>query len=113
MDMAKGANLALALLLEFAMLAAFGYWAFGAAHGGWVGAIAAGVIIAVAIALWAVWGAPKSTRRLRMPGLLVFKIVMFGLAVIGLWVAGQPVWAPVLAVATAINLLLANVWGQQ
>lgn len=111
--MAKGANLALALLLEFAMLAAFGYWAFGAAHGGWTGAVAALVIIAIAIGLWAVWGAPKSVRRLKMPGLLVFKIVMFGLAVIGLWAAGQPVWALVLAVATAINLLLANIWGQQ
>jgi hypothetical protein len=113
MDVAKAVNLALALALEFAMLAALGYWAFGLAHGGWMGAVAAAIAIAAAIALWAIWGAPKSARRLKMPGLLLFKIVIFGLAVTCLWVAGQPVWAVALALLTALNLALAGLWGQQ
>ena len=112
MDILKTGNLGLAFALELVMLAAFGYWAFAAAPGGWLSWLAALAIVAVVIAIWAVWGAPKSTRRLKMPGLLVFKIAIFGLAVIGLWVAGQPVWALALAVVTAINLVLAGLWGQ-
>lgn len=112
MDILKAGNLGLAFALELVMLAAFGYWAFAAAPGGWLSWLAALAIIAVAVAIWAVWGAPKSARRLKMPGLLVFKIAMFGLAVVGLWVAGQPVWALMLAVVTAINLVLAGLWGQ-
>ena len=112
MDTLKTGNLGLAFALELVMLAAFGYWAFAAAPGGWLSWLAALAIIVAAIAIWALWGAPKSARRLKMPGLLVFKIAMFGLAVIGLWVAGQPVWALMLAVVTAINLVLAGLWGQ-
>ena len=112
MDILKAGNLGLAFALELVMLLAFGYWAFSAAPGGWLSWLAALAIIATAVAIWAIWGAPKSARRLKMPGLLVFKVVIFALAVIGLWVAGQPVWALVLAVVTAINLVLAGLWGQ-
>jgi hypothetical protein len=112
MNTLKGANLALAFVLELLMLVAFACWAFVAGHGSWAGTLAAVVIVVVAIALWAIWGAPKSARRLKMPGLLVFKLVIFGLAVVGLWAAGQPVWAVLLALLTALNLVLAGLWDQ-
>jgi len=109
----KSANLALAFAIEIVMLVALGFWALVAAPGGWVGWLAALAVVAVAIVLWAIWGAPKSTRRLKMPGLRVFKIGMFGAAVVALWAAGQPVWATIFAAAVALNLVLARAWGQE
>jgi len=113
MDILKAANLALAFAIEIVMLVALGFWALVAAPAGWVGWLAALAVVAVAIALWAIWGAPKSARRLKMPGLLMFKIGMFGAAALALWVAGQPLWAAVFAVAVALNLVLAQAWGQE
>ena len=63
--MVKQANLALALLLELGVLAALAYWGFA------TGAtillkIALGIgTPAAAILIWAIWGAPRSRRRLQ------------------------------------------------
>ena len=65
-DLLKRVNLGLAFVLELVMLVAFGYRAYFAAPGGWLSWLAALVIVAVAIGLWAIWGAPKSARRLKL-----------------------------------------------
>ena len=110
--LAMGANLALAFAIELMMLAALGYWAFGAAPGGWLSWLAALAIVAVAIGLWAVWGAPTSATRLKMPLLLLFKIIMFGAGVLALWAAGQSALALWFAALVVLNLVLAGVWAQ-
>jgi hypothetical protein len=112
LDIIRIANLALAFLLELAMLAALGYWAFRAAPGGWLSWAAAVVVVAIAIGLWAAWGAPKSATRLAMPALLVFKIVMFGAAAIALFASGQAMWAALFAVLAVLHLALAAAFGQ-
>ena len=110
--LAMGANLALAFAIELMMLAALGYWAFGAAPGGWLSWLMAVAIVALAIGLWALWGAPTSATRLQMPWLLVFKIVMFGAGIVALWAAGQYSLALWFAGLVALNLVLAGIWGQ-
>lgn len=70
-------------------------------------------VIAAAIVLWAIWAAPRSATRLKMPWLYVFKIAIFAVGVAALVVAGQPVWAAVFGALVALNLGLGLLWGQE
>lgn len=111
MQAIKTLNLVLAFALELAMLAAFAI--AGLRLGGWMGWVAAVVAVVAGIALWAVFGAPRSPRRLQGNALLGFKVAMFGLAVVALAVAGEPGLAIAFGVLAAANLLLARAWGQE
>ena len=73
----------------------------------------AAVLVGVAIALWARWGAPKSATRLKRPQRVLFKAVMLEGGAAALTLAGQPVWAAVVAATVAVNLTLAWLWGQE
>lgn len=113
MAILKGANLLLAFLLELAMLAAFGYWAHGVADAAWLRWPLVVLMVGMLTALWAVVAAPKSPRRLGLPGLTLFKIGIFGLAALALAGAGQSAWGIALAAAAAVNIALARLWGQE
>ena len=113
MNTLKLINLALAFALELVMLAAFGIFAFAVLPDSWWRFVLAVVLIGVAIALWARWGAPKSATRLKLPQRVLFKGVMLELGAVALVLAAEPVWAAVFAAAIAINLALAWLWGQQ
>ena len=65
----------------------------------------------VAAVVWGIFVAPKAVVK-RRPLALILKLVLFGLAVVALGVAGQPALAGVFAVATVINLLLLEVLGR-
>ena len=97
-------NAALAFLLELAMLAALGLWAFHSTPGGWLSWLAAVAIVAAAILIWAVWAAPRSKTRLPPLPLLALKALLFGCAAIGLAAAGQAPLGVVLAAIAAVNL---------
>lgn len=99
------ANLALAFLLELAAL--FGFALLGALlPDSWVRLAGGALAMAAFIGLWAVFAAPRSKRRLKMPALLWFKLGMFALAAAGFVAAGQAIWAGVFAVLVALNLAL-------
>jgi Protein of unknown function (DUF2568) len=110
---ARNANLALAFIVELAMLAAF---ALGALSLGldpllrWIVAIA---VVAAVVTAWAVWAAPRAAGRLRGRALAAFKIGLFALATLALLAAGFAGWAITFAVAAALNLVLAWIWDQQ
>lgn len=110
--MSRTLNLALALLLELCMLAALAYW--GATVGdGWLVGLVLGIgSPVVAVVLWTFLAAPNSPRRLPQPWLLMFKVVIFGLAALALANAGQSALAVVFALVVAVNLTLAWVWKQ-
>jgi len=83
----KGANLALAFLLELCALGAFGYWGFktGNAMFSKIGlGIGAPLLAAV---VWGIFVAPRAA----VPGLLRFVIqaLFFGLAALGLVATGH------------------------
>src|SRR4051794_3958036 len=97
MSALPAANLALKFLLELGAFAAFAYWGTIAADG------ARGVVLAVAapalaVGLWSVFAAPKSQRRLGRAARVPFELGVFGLAVVALFAAGQPVAAIVFGV---------------
>ena len=108
----RSANLLLAFSLELAMLAAF--FAAGLALPlGWLRYALAAALVGLAIATWGVWAAPRAgKRRLKMPALLWFKLLMFALATAAWWVAGQGFIGSIFGVLAAINLMAASALGQ-
>jgi hypothetical protein len=108
----RAANLALAFLLELAMLVAFGYWGSQAGETtmtriGW----GIGIPLLVAV-LWGIFMAPNSSRRLQGAAYLALKSVLFGLAVVALIVVSSPALGITFGVVVAINTVLLYVWPQ-
>jgi hypothetical protein len=101
-----GLNATLAFLLELALLAA------AVAIGLLLPApLAVRVVVAVllpvlVIAVWALAVAPRAPRRLAPGPRLLVETVLFALAVAGLAVLGQVLWAVVLTVLVAIRIAL-------
>jgi hypothetical protein len=108
----KGANLALAFLLELCALGAFGYWGFktGSATlskvGFGIGAPLLGALI------WGVFVAPRAA--VPVPGLLRFVIqaLFFGFAALGVATTGHRTLAWVFVAIVVVNAILAYIWGQ-
>ena len=61
---------------------------------------------ALAIAVWAVFAAPRSERRMAMPARACLELGVFGLAAVGLLVAGAPAAALLLAVLSLVSAAL-------
>ena len=101
----RGVTLTVRFLCELAMLAALAYWGFtvGDGIGTWVLGLGAPLMAAV---VWGAWVAPKARWPVPMPVRVVIELVLFGAAVGGLTVAGQPVLAVVLGVAALVTSLL-------
>ena len=109
--MLKASNLALKFFLELAAFAALAYW--GATVGeGAVAVLLAVAAPAVAIALWAVFAAPKSRRRLPRGPRVAFELAVFGLAALALLAAGSTGAAAVFAALALVNVALLAAWGQ-
>jgi hypothetical protein len=67
---------------------------------------------ALAIGLWAVFAAPKSSRRLDRAARVPFELGVFGLAAVALLAAGKPAGAVVFAVLAAVNAALLAAFDQ-
>ena len=74
----------IAFSLEMAMLAALGYWGFLEGKKAPLKYVLGLGLPIAAIALWAMWAAPKSSSRLEQPYLLLFKLVLYGITTFGL-----------------------------
>jgi hypothetical protein len=108
----SAANLALAFFLELAMLVSFGYWGFWAGKSGMARlGLGLGVPL-LAAAIWGIFMAPKSSRRLQGGAYLALKLALFGLAVAALIVAGSPALGVAFGVVVAVNTVLLYLWEQ-
>lgn len=112
MTIAKSANLALSFILELCMLIALGYWGFKTGN-----AVLTQILLCLgapllAAAVWGVLLAPASPRRLREPFHLTLELIIFALAIVALYIAGQPTLAGIFAVVYVINVVLRLVWRQ-
>jgi hypothetical protein len=106
----RGANLALAFLLELCALGTFGYWGFktGSATLSKFGlGIGAPLLAAV---VWGVFVAPRAA----VPELLrfVIQVLFFGSAALGLSTTGHRTLAGVFVAIVVVNAILAYMWGQ-
>ncbi|MGC9369743.1 MAG: YrdB family protein [Paracoccaceae bacterium] len=107
-----GMNHALAFLVEVAALIAVGRAGFRVAGGGTAGWIAASLAVLSVGALWYRFAAPNAPGRLEMPGLLILKAGVFGLATAAWWYASSPGLAVGFAVAAAAQLAVALAIGE-
>lgn len=106
----RTANLALKFGLEIAAVAAFAIW--GAAAGGAAGVALAIVSPAAMIAVWTLFAAPRSSRRLVPAARIPLELSIFTLAAIGLVAAGYEGVAVAFGVPAVLNALLLTVFGQ-
>jgi hypothetical protein len=113
MSILKTVNLGLSFLLELCLLATLGYSGFRIGSGIWM-QILMGIGIPLCVAaLWGVFRSPRSTRGLLGIRGLLFEVVLFGLAVSGLYYIGQPVLATSLGLVFALNKVLVIAWRQE
>ena len=109
MQLFKTFHLMLAFTLELALLAALGYWGFHNRKMPEKYLLGVGAPI-LAVILWWIWAAPKSANRLQQPGLLLFKISLFGLAAFGLYRSGQSGPALLLMVLAVLSAVWEFLW---
>ncbi|HEU0027454.1 MAG TPA: YrdB family protein [Ktedonobacterales bacterium] len=104
-------NLAVAFLVELAALAALGYWGVQVGNGT-AAKIALGVgAPLLMIVAWWLFIAPRAVVTVPRLVNLALRILVFGLAVAALAVAGRPDWAWVFGVVVAANLALVRALG--
>jgi len=105
----RGGNLLLAFVVELAMLAGFAVAGWAATPILWLRIVLTIALPGLAIAMWAIWAAPKAKKRRLKPGpLLMFKLTIFSAATIAWWLAGQGLIAAIFGTLAAINLL--GIW---
>lgn len=112
MEVMKSANLILRFLLELGVVAGLGYWGFGSGTSVML-KVALGVgVPVVAVVVWGMFGAPRSTMALHGSMHLLLEVLLFGSAAVALWASGRPSLAVAFGVTVAINRVLMSVWGQ-
>lgn len=107
----RATNLLIKFGLELAALASFAYWGT-TLHGA-----AASTTVAIAgpltaAALWGVFAAPSSERRLPTPARIPFELSVFALATAALAAAGAPALAVVFGAIAVLNAILLTVFDQ-
>lgn len=106
----KGINLTVAFLVELAAIAALGYWGFTEGPNT-LAKFALGLgAPALAIVVWAIFGAPKSSMQLQGAAYLALQAVVFGAGALALVAAGQKWLGIAYAVIALINSAAAAIW---
>jgi hypothetical protein len=103
----KAANLGLRFLLELCLLAALAY------VGVQVNVVLAVVFPVVAAVVWGLFVSPKARYPLSLPLWVGVQVVLFGLAAIGLILAGSVWLGVVFAAGVAVNFVLVLFWHQR
>jgi hypothetical protein len=106
----RGANLGLKFFLELAAVAAFAY-AAAALTDGFAAVLLAIAAAGLAILLWGVVAAPRSDHRLPVPERMAFELAFFGLAAVGLLLAGHLVLAVAFFFVFVVNAALLQLFG--
>ncbi len=106
-------NLLLRFALELCAVAAVAYWGLESSSSLAVGialAVMGGSLVAL---IWGGFIAPKAPRRLDDPARVVLELVVFGLAALGVALAGSMLLAVVFPLAVLINVTLMFVLNQR
>jgi Protein of unknown function (DUF2568) len=99
----KAFNDIIAFIVEIVMLAALCIAGYQLATTPSLKYTLAIVLPALVIILWSIWAAPKAKRRLQFPWLSVFKIVLFFITALLLFITGHRVAAIVFGAVAYFN----------
>jgi hypothetical protein len=94
------------------MLAVFAYWGTQTGSGFLVQLLLGVGVPIVAVVIWGIFLAPKSTRRFTGIPYVLLKLIIFGLSALALVAAGQQTLAIIFAVVVLVNVGLGYVWKQ-
>lgn len=111
--MVRAVNLTVAFLLELAMLTAFALWGFGLDTSLAVRLLVGLGLPLLAVALWGAVLAPRASRRLPMPWIVLAKAALFAAATAALLASAHPVAALLFAATATISLGLAVLLRQE
>jgi hypothetical protein len=112
MQIIKPTNLLVRFLLELCMLIALGYWGFSRAETGLLRFVLGIGCPLLAAVVWGFWLAPASSRRLVEPWRSLAELILFGIASIALYRAGQPGVAAAFVLIYLLNKILIILWKQ-
>jgi hypothetical protein len=104
----RGLVLTVRFLCELGMLVALMVWGFHVGEGAWAFVLGIGAP-AAASAVWAIFGAPKAVRPVRLALRVSIEIDLFTISAVALWFAGYPAWAVALGVLGIVTSLV-NAW---
>jgi uncharacterized protein DUF2568 len=102
----KATNEALQFVLELCMLAALAVW------GATVNVAVAIAAPLAAVAVWGVWLAPRSERRLPASTRIPLQVVLFALAAAALAGSRHTAAATAFGIVAAVSTALAVLWGE-
>jgi hypothetical protein len=102
----KATNELVVFMLELLMLVVYGWYGYMAPANIGLRIGLAAALATAAVILWAVLAAPKSTRRLRLPALQVFRAAMFLLSAFFVYRLGYRNWALVIAMTAIITQII-------
>ncbi|HEY7341850.1 MAG TPA: YrdB family protein [Ktedonobacterales bacterium] len=108
----KGVNLGLAFLLELGVLAALGYWGFTVGPTTLLKFVLGLGAPALAVVIWAIFGAPNSSTQLQGAAYLALQFVFFGGGALALVVSGQRGLGIAFALIALVNCTAAAIWRQ-
>ncbi|NIG56784.1 YrdB family protein [Chitinophaga sp. Cy-1792] len=107
MFLIKSLNRLLAFSLEIIMLIVVVYVPVKTIVSPWVKYLVAAGLFALIILLWAIWAAPTSRTRLKLPYILVFKFLIYLIPTYLLYRAGMRNYAGILYLLVAISEIAA------
>lgn len=108
----KGINLGVAFFLELGVLVALGYWGFTTGQNTLLKIVLGLGAPAVAVVVWAILGAPKSSMHLQGAAYLALQAIFFGAGALALVAAGQRGFGIVFALIAVVNSAAAAIWRQ-
>lgn len=113
MALLKMLNLALRFFLELCLLAALGYLGFRFGQVLLVKIMLAIILPLLAAIVWGRYLAPRARIVLPYWKWLSLQLILFAIAVVGLFITGKQQLAIIFGVAVALNIVLLAVWRQR
>jgi hypothetical protein len=112
LSLAKVSNLGIAFFLEIGTLTSVIYWGFIIGPTLPLKLLLALSATALAILVWALFGAPKATWHLDGVWRVLLQVLFFGSAVLALYAANQYSLSLIFALVALISCTMARIWNQ-
>jgi hypothetical protein len=107
MQIIKIINLILAFSLELVMFFSIGYWGFQQGKTDITKWLIATACFVLAVGLWAIFAAPKSTYRIKFPYRILFEACMFTICSVALYKTGHSRFSIIFTIAFIVSEAIA------